>query len=175
MSPLMASVSCLERACWARVGEESPWAAGSLCELRSLKCWRCESSLQTGNSEWRVLPRCLLGCSSIRMRVCKSTHTRVLAALRALCRGLVFHESTRLFSDHVLTREATWRLVLSPSPGHSKADSLGTRSRLSEIRRQRTLVSNVGEQANKIRTLACQAASRKQIALSNAVIWGEES
>lgn len=102
--------------------------------------------------------------------MCKSTHTRVLAALRALCRGLVFHESTRLFSDHVLTREATWRLVLSPSPGHSKADSLGTRSRLSEIRRQRTLVSNVGEQANKIRTLACQAASRKQIALSNGVI-----
>lgn len=40
----------------------------------------------------------------------------------------------------------------------------------SEIRRQWTLVSNVGEQENKIRAVVCQAASRKQIALLNWVI-----
>lgn len=39
----------------------------------------------------------------------------------------------------------------------------------SQIRKEWPVVSNVGEQAKKIRTVACQVASKKQIALSKWV------
>ena len=61
--------------------------------------------------------------------------------------------------------------MLSLFLDHMKTDSLRRlKQEESEIRREGTVASNVGEREREIRTVVFQAASRKQITLSNCVI-----
>ena len=99
---------------------------------------------------------------------------QVKALLRDLVLKPCFHLSTlRLLGVYVYVGGLLKINVVTVSWPHEDRLIKETEQEESEIRREGTVASNVGERESKIRTVVCQAPSRKQIALSYWVIWGE--
>ena len=98
---------------------------------------------------------------------------QVKALLRDLVLKPCFHQGTlRLLGVYVYVGGLLKINVVTVSWPHEDRLIKETEQEESEIR-EGTVASNVGERESKIRTVVCQAPSRKQIALSNWVIWGE--
>lgn len=98
--------------------------------------------------------------------------------VKALPRDLVlkpcFHQSTLLLLGGYVYVGGLLKInVVTVSWPHQDRLIKETKQQESEIRREGTVASNVGEREREIRTVVSQAASHKQITLSNCVIWGE--